>query len=155
MLIVKTFEIDSAHRLMGTEEEVGDCGFIHGHRYKIEIGISGEPNNLGFVINFKDLKRIVKKLDHKIFLNEKDPLINPIIQTYSDEKKDRSNIIVLPGNPSVEMLAALLAGDIKKELDLLPDYIQIWETASAYTVWQNIGGANINEGGKDENIKED
>jgi len=67
MIIAKHFEFEAAHQLMG--EEYGKCNCLHGHTYKLTIGIEGQVNASGWVMNFKDLKQIVneqviEKLDH-------------------------------------------------------------------------------------------
>lgn len=58
--------IDSAHRLPGHAK----CGVLHGHTYKIELIIEGEPDK-GMVLDFGEMKRILKdvlqKYDHKLF----------------------------------------------------------------------------------------
>ncbi|KGG81487.1 6-pyruvoyl tetrahydropterin synthase [Caloranaerobacter azorensis H53214] len=71
MDITKIFTFDSAHKL---EDYDGECRFLHGHTYKLEITIRGEVDNRGIVIDFNELKEIVKEkvinvLDHK-YLNE-------------------------------------------------------------------------------------
>ncbi|KPU28371.1 6-pyruvoyl tetrahydropterin synthase [Caloranaerobacter sp. TR13] len=71
MEITKIFTFDSAHKL---EDYDGECKYLHGHTYKLEITIRGEIDNRGIVIDFNDLKDIVKErvinvLDHK-YLNE-------------------------------------------------------------------------------------
>ncbi|MGP8323311.1 MAG: 6-carboxytetrahydropterin synthase QueD [Methanosarcinaceae archaeon] len=48
--------IDSAHYLPKHET----CGIVHGHTYKVEIVIEGENKESGMVIDFYDLKAILK-----------------------------------------------------------------------------------------------
>lgn len=69
--ITKIFTFDSAHKL---EDYDGECKNLHGHTYKLEITIRGEIDHRGIVIDFNELKEIVKEkvidvLDHK-YLNE-------------------------------------------------------------------------------------
>jgi len=56
---------DSAHFLPGHEK----CGIIHGHTYRVEVEVEGELKK-GMVIDFADLKRVLKeiidKLDHRL-----------------------------------------------------------------------------------------
>jgi len=53
---------------------------MHGHNYVIEVGITGEPDSKGWLIDFWDLDRIVKPifetLDHHC-LNDIAGLSNP------------------------------------------------------------------------------
>ncbi len=69
--VTKIFTFDSAHRLENYE---GDCKYLHGHTYKLEITVRGTVDHRGMVIDFNDLKTAVKEkviniLDHR-YLNE-------------------------------------------------------------------------------------
>lgn len=73
MIIAKYFEFEAAHQLP-LKECYGKCSNLHGHTYKLVIEVEGEVNELGWVMNFKDLKQIVNekvinKYDHS-FLND-------------------------------------------------------------------------------------
>jgi len=79
--VTKFFEFEMAHALWNYD---GLCRNIHGHSYKLYITVMGEPlqNNQnpknGMVIDFGDLKRIVKKeivepFDHSLMVFEKAP----------------------------------------------------------------------------------
>jgi 6-pyruvoyltetrahydropterin/6-carboxytetrahydropterin synthase len=81
MKIIKTFTFDSAHQLWNdswTEEHncavYGKCTNLHGHTYKLEIVVSGQPDpESGMIMNFRDLGEVVKenilaRYDHH-FLN--------------------------------------------------------------------------------------
>jgi 6-pyruvoyltetrahydropterin/6-carboxytetrahydropterin synthase len=61
--------IDSAHYLPGH----GKCGKVHGHTYKVEIVIEGDKKESGMVMDFYDIKKIVKEVmaeyDH-VMLND-------------------------------------------------------------------------------------
>jgi 6-pyruvoyltetrahydropterin/6-carboxytetrahydropterin synthase len=56
--------VDCAHSLPGHTK----CGQLHGHTYKIEVAIEGEPRN-GMILDFADLKRAVRDVlsayDHR------------------------------------------------------------------------------------------
>lgn len=76
--LTKTFEFDSAHYL---EEHSGKCRMLHGHRYKLEVTVTGpvksvEPgrSDSGMIIDFGVLKEYVRDAillvcDHE-FLND-------------------------------------------------------------------------------------
>lgn len=75
LTVCKTFEFDSAHFLPNYE---GKCKNLHGHRFKLEIEVSGDVQEggpcEGMIVDFGDLKSIVedciiKPFDHKL-LNE-------------------------------------------------------------------------------------
>lgn len=71
MILIKEFEFDSAHYL---PEYHGKCEALHGHTYKLVVKLEGTRDKEGMIMDFIQLKRIVKKevvdvLDHA-FLND-------------------------------------------------------------------------------------
>lgn len=65
LTVSKEFSFEAAHML---SEHEGDCKNLHGHSYKMIVEVTGDVQN-GMVIDFKDLKNIVKqfiidKIDH-------------------------------------------------------------------------------------------
>ncbi|MBP3721844.1 MAG: 6-carboxytetrahydropterin synthase QueD [Selenomonadaceae bacterium] len=81
MYLIKVEEaFEAAHNLRGYD---GKCANLHGHNWIIEVEVAGEKlNELGILVDFKDVKRELKKLldeyDHR-YLNEIPPFdkINP------------------------------------------------------------------------------
>ncbi|MHC4887414.1 MAG: 6-carboxytetrahydropterin synthase QueD [Planctomycetota bacterium] len=83
-----TVETDfaAAHRLVGYE---GLCENLHGHNWKVDVTVKSPTlNDLGMVIDFKDLKAMVGEImegfDHK-YLNDIAPFdeINPTTENLS------------------------------------------------------------------------
>lgn len=77
MIIAKHFEFEAGHQLPNIEC-YGACRNLHGHTYKLTIEIEGIVNEYGWVMNFKDLKAIIKPkvidvLDHS-FINDIIPI---------------------------------------------------------------------------------
>jgi 6-pyruvoyltetrahydropterin/6-carboxytetrahydropterin synthase len=71
MEITKIFTFDSAHNL---ERYHGKCEALHGHTYTLEVTVKGLPKEDDMVMDFAELKRLVKthvidRLDHT-YLNE-------------------------------------------------------------------------------------
>jgi 6-pyruvoyl tetrahydropterin synthase/QueD family protein len=58
MNIRKKFHFDAAHQLINVGPD--KCRRLHGHTYQFEVEVSG-PIVKSMVIDFTDLKRIVKK----------------------------------------------------------------------------------------------
>ena len=58
--ISKEFVFDAAHKLPGAI--YGKCNNLHGHTYKLIVTISGGISNDGWLMNFTELKNLVKKL---------------------------------------------------------------------------------------------
>ena len=113
--VVKKFTFDAAHRLDGHK---GDCKNIHGHTYKLVVGIYGaienQPgaSNDGMVCDFADLKQIVKteivnKLDHQ-FLND-----------------------ILPFRTTAENMAVWMVRVLRAE-GLPIKFIKLYETPTSY-----------------------
>ncbi|MDD4351801.1 MAG: 6-carboxytetrahydropterin synthase [Candidatus Gracilibacteria bacterium] len=60
MQISKIFTLEAAHRLPD-DKIYGDCSRLHGHSYKIEIGVSGPVSDEGWIINFKEISDIFRE----------------------------------------------------------------------------------------------
>jgi len=58
IIIGKHFEFEASHQLP-SEECYGACQNMHGHTYKGVVEISGNLNDKGWLVNFKDLKAII------------------------------------------------------------------------------------------------
>lgn len=112
----------SAHALRGYQ---GKCENTHGHNYRVEVYVRGrELNNIGLLIDFKDLKaatrKVVDYLDHKN-INELPPFDMEI-------------------NPSAEEMAAFFLREVGRRVndDRAQVYkVRVWETdtcAATYTI---------------------
>jgi 6-pyruvoyltetrahydropterin/6-carboxytetrahydropterin synthase len=90
------------HRLLG---HLGLCRHLHGHNFTFEATVSGNPNQIGYVIDFSDLKKdmraLLDRFDHAMVLCEMDPAL-----AYVRGTTDR--YIALSVNPSAEHLSSLL-----------------------------------------------
>jgi 6-pyruvoyltetrahydropterin/6-carboxytetrahydropterin synthase len=77
VLVSKEFTFDAAHHLHCYE---GKCKNLHGHTYRVVLGISGFVDHRGLMIDFGDIKDIWKNeieifLDHR-YLNDTLPPMN-------------------------------------------------------------------------------
>ena len=107
------------------------CERLHGHNYRTRVAVEGGLNREAhYVLDFAELKQLMKRLtdeiDHKVLL----PLQNPKIQVR--EEGDTVNVTVMGRpryvfprddcallpvpNTTVEMLAQHLAGRVRQEL---------------------------------------
>ena len=71
MFIIRKFKFDAAHNL---ESYKGKCEKLHGHTYRLVVIVEGIPDSEGMIIDFVELKDIVKRevidiLDHS-YINE-------------------------------------------------------------------------------------
>ena len=90
MLISSNF--DAAHRLVGYE---GKCSRLHGHRWKVEVFITGEKLKNGILIDFDILKeklgKIIDELDHT-YLNDIKEIGNPTAENISKYIFEKINL---------------------------------------------------------------
>ena len=70
--ISKDFHFCAAHKLLELPP-THPCSRLHGHNYVLTIYLKGEPDDIGFVTDYRDLEPIKKYvddvLDHR-YLNE-------------------------------------------------------------------------------------
>ncbi len=138
--VTKEFKFEAAHALLGYD---GPCKNVHGHSYELAVTVIGKPNTdlqsskLGMVIDFGDLKRIVKshiidKFDHAFLVNSQQP--NKEIIRIGEPF---TNIIFLPYQPTSENFLIDFSHRIRQ---LLPSGVRLHsmklrETSSSYTEW--------------------
>lgn len=138
--LTKEFQFDMAHALSNYD---GKCKNIHGHTYKLFVTVIGEPINdvnnpkNGMVMDFGDLKKIVKKHiydthDHHVavFANSKHGEIK--FEDYDIELIQRKNY-----QPTCENMVLEFVDILKREL---PDYVKLhsvrlYETPTSFAEW--------------------
>jgi len=138
--VTKFYDFEMAHALWNYD---GLCKNIHGHTYKLYVTVLGEPINNpddkknGMVIDFGDLKRIVKdgivnELDHSMVIY-KDAPHNKLL----DLKEMYERHFVFDFQPTCENLVLYIANKI---IPLLPEGVSLkkvilYETASSCAEW--------------------
>ena len=84
--IAAQFGFEAAHRLPNLPDG-HKCKNLHGHNYRLEVSISGELDERGFVMDYAELEAIVdpiiKRVDHR-FLNEIEGLENPTSEVMAE-----------------------------------------------------------------------
>ena len=79
MKIFKDFTFEAAHKLPLVPKD-HKCFNLHGHSFSVRIYVEGNINEMGWVMDFADIKLICKPiiniLDHS-YLNELEGLDNP------------------------------------------------------------------------------
>jgi 6-pyruvoyltetrahydropterin/6-carboxytetrahydropterin synthase len=111
MYVTKEFTFDSAHKL---DWEDGKCKHLHGHTYRLQVTVKGELDSNGVVINFTDLKSIVK--------NE---IINQLDHT------DLNKVIE---NPTAENIVVWVWEKLENKLSLFE--IKLWETPTSFVEYR-------------------
>ena len=95
-----TFE--AAHRQLG---DSGKCGRLHGHNWVVSFILRGTPNELGYIVDFKNLDALVDTFDHAVLLKREDPLIAML-------RTANQSVVALPWNPTCENLAEFFCNQI-------------------------------------------
>jgi len=138
--VTKEFRFEAAHALKGYD---GPCRNIHGHSYELSVTVTGTPvtdrqsTKLGMVMDFGDLKKLVKKqvvdpFDHALLLNA--DVSREEVQKLGEPF---SNVVFLPYQPTSENFLLDFAKRIR---DFLPPGVvlhslRLRETASSYAEW--------------------
>lgn len=145
--VTKEFPFEMAHALWNYD---GPCRNVHGHSYRLFVTLYGKPleerdnPKNGMVIDFSDLKKIVKKeivdvFDHSV-----------VVSRQFDKSKTEmfselfGNTVVVDYQPTCENLVSDFAGRISR---LLPQGIKLhslklYETASSYAEWYAADNEN-------------
>ena len=100
---------DSAHQLKDSDELVTKaCARLHGHTYAVIVEAEAELNKAGMVVDFKAIKQIIDRLDHRY--------INDI---FAQQQIDLQ--------PTAENIAGVLAGWIANELNIEVTRVSVCE----------------------------
>jgi 6-pyruvoyltetrahydropterin/6-carboxytetrahydropterin synthase len=106
--ITRRLEFDSGHRIPNHD---GQCKHLHGHRYAIEVTLTGEvahhPGKAddGMVLDFGDIKRLTNQYvvdlwDHAFLVAKEDEGLVAFLATLPNHKT-----VVMEHVPTVENLA--------------------------------------------------
>ena len=114
----------SAHRL---RQYNGECERLHGHNWNVEVSIVSEKlNDLGMVIDFKDLKSktkaLIDKFDHQ-YLNEVPPFTEL--------------------NPTTENIARCVFDELSKVINtdfIKVNKVTVWESPTCYASYSRSIG---------------
>ena len=138
--ITKQFSFEMAHALRNYD---GLCRNIHGHSYKMDITLAGQPLHdesspkNGMVMDFGDQNRLVNEeiislLDHALVLNAKTDaqLVDVLKQNYE-------KIVIVDFQPTTENLLNFIAGKIQTRLsnDVKLTCVRLRETDTSYAEW--------------------
>jgi len=124
--IYKEVQIDTSHRLLYYK---GKCANLHGHRWRVEVWIEGEPDpSTQILIDYSLIKQVIDKYDHQIILNRDDPMV-PCIQKFNP-------VITTPGDPTSELIASIIRDDLYAVcrdlgIKITITKIRIWESPTS------------------------
>ena len=141
--VLKSFTFDACHRLPNYK---GKCANLHGHTWKLVVGVSGEVDEVtGFVVDFAKLRflverEILEQLDHAYLgqgnLGNMSGLREFIVPVWGEDFL-----------PTCENLVAAIArllqpwvNELSSELDRLNrpklTTVELYESASSKAVWR-------------------
>ena len=140
--VTKEFSFEMAHALWNYD---GPCRNVHGHSYRLFVTLigkpleeSGNPKN-GMVIDFSDLKKIVRREIVEVFDH------SVVVSRNFDKGKTEmfsnlfGNTVLVDYQPTCENLVSDFAARIAAQL---PDEIRLhslklYETATSYAEWHS------------------
>jgi len=139
--ITKQFSFETGHALYGYD---GKCRNVHGHSYKLSVTVIGQPISdntnvkFGMVIDFSDLKKIVKEdivnvFDHATVFNKNTPHVE-----LAKELENRGhNVLLVNYQPTSEMMVIDFAEKIQKRLpqNIALHSLKLQETDSSFAEW--------------------
>ena len=139
--ITKQFSFETGHALYGYD---GKCKNVHGHSYKLSVTVIGQPISdntnvkFGMVIDFSDLKKIVKEeivdiFDHATVFNKNTPHVE-----LANELKNRGHhVILVDYQPTSEKMVTDFAQKIKSRLpnDIKLHSLKLQETETSFAEW--------------------
>ena len=139
--ITKQFSFETGHALYGYD---GKCKNVHGHSYKLSVTVIGTPitdrSNVkfGMVIDFTDLKKIVKeeivdKFDNATVFNG----TTPYVELANELMSRGQHVILVDYQPTSENMVVDFSQRI---ISRLPDGIilfslKLQETESSFAEW--------------------
>jgi 6-pyruvoyltetrahydropterin/6-carboxytetrahydropterin synthase len=145
MLISRRLEFDAGHRI---PDHASQCRHLHGHRYAIEITLSGniidasgQPNN-GMVMDFSEVKSLAKlhlvdNWDHAFLVWKEDRTVADFLGSLPNHKT-----VVLDVVPTAENLARLAFTILDKVYQdkygnhLQLDQVRLYETPNCWADWR-------------------
>jgi len=139
--ITKQFSFETGHALYGYD---GKCKNVHGHSYKLSVTVIGKPISdnsnvkFGMVIDFSDLKKIVKEeivdvFDHATVFNKN----TPHVELAAELENRGHHVILVNYQPTSENMVTDFAHKIKNRLpaDIKLHSLKLQETDTSFAEW--------------------
>lgn len=129
--VTQEIEFCYGHRLLNYD---GKCKHLHGHNGKAVIVLESEKlDHRGMLVDFSDIKRniagwIDNNLDHRMILNQADPVANYL-------KQQGEPIHLIESNPTAENIAKLIY-DFAHSQNLPVTEVSLWETFKSYATYR-------------------
>jgi 6-pyruvoyltetrahydropterin/6-carboxytetrahydropterin synthase len=137
--LTKEFKFEMAHALKGYD---GLCRNIHGHSYELMVTVIGIPESnttstkLGMVMDFGDLKKIVRKsiideFDHALVLNRESA------NDFNVDAEMFGRTILVDYQPTSENMLIDFVERLKNKLpaNIKLHHLLLRETVTSYAEW--------------------
>ena len=115
MKIFKDFTFEAAHKLPLVPQD-HKCFNLHGHSFRVRVYVEGNINEMGWVMDFADIKLMCK------------PIIDVLDHSYLNELEGLDN-------PTSENIAVWLWDSIKPKLIILSE-IEVKETCNTGCIYR-------------------
>lgn len=128
--VSQEIEFCYGHRLLDYD---GKCKHLHGHNGKAVIILEAQTlDHRGMLVDFSDIKKHVAgwidaNLDHRMILNEADPIV-PVLRAHNEP------MFLTSANPTAENIAKLIY-DFAKQHKLPVREVALWETFKSYATY--------------------
>jgi 6-pyruvoyltetrahydropterin/6-carboxytetrahydropterin synthase len=134
VLIRRRYDLEVAHRLTGGVPEHHKCRRLHGHRYEVSVTVGGDLDEVGMLIEYDALDRVIG------------PILRLVDHHCLNDLAERCSTVeaaAVSTNPTVERLArwlaARLAGIVASavpEQKLALVELTVREDAASEAVWR-------------------
>jgi 6-pyruvoyltetrahydropterin/6-carboxytetrahydropterin synthase len=138
--LTRQFTFETAHALLNYD---GPCKNIHGHSYKLQVTIIGQPitnvsdPKYGMVLDFSDLKKVVNTfivdpLDHALILRlGSSPELITILQQLNHK------VVLTPYQPTCEHMLLDFKNTLTQHLPatIKLHSLRLWETENSFAEW--------------------
>ncbi|WP_341675386.1 6-carboxytetrahydropterin synthase QueD [Niveibacterium sp. SC-1] len=141
MKITRRLEFDAGHRI---PHHASQCRNLHGHRYVLEVTLSGEPvsthgaSDEGMLLDFSEVKAIAKReivdrWDHAFLVHAEDALVRRMLDEIPDHKT-----VVLDLVPTAENLARVAFDTLRPHFEsafgkhLKLERVRLYETPNCW-----------------------
>lgn len=137
--LTKIFHFETGHAL---HEYDGACKDIHGHSYELHVCVTikkqqeGYLSPPGFIIDFKDIKKIVNRcivdfLDHKLILSKSYLKHHPFVENLD-------NLIIWDFEPSAENILLFIRNTLKNQFpeNIMLKKMLLYETKNSFVEWE-------------------
>lgn len=135
MRVVKQMEFEAAHLL--TDHD-GRCANLHGHSYLVRVGVIGERNEAGMIMDFSLLKHlmhdVIDPFDHAFIYDVSAPTGSAEDALTVLARRHNMRRVALLGPATAENIAEYIHRELETKLPPTQhvEFVQVHETSTSY-----------------------